>query len=226
MVGAARGHRSAVGITLGTGVGSSFVREGHILRDGPGVPPEGRVDLLRYAGTPLEETVSRRAIRRAYVRATGESPPPDVREIAQRARHGDKAAVDVFTQTFRALGTVLGPHLVEFEDGGTSGWRIHRPHGISWPNRCEPDSSTPSQPQNQFNRPRTRFNWLGRRCSARHIWLPPPVRTLMQKSAPAEPAAAVRLRQPRHDGQVAEVHDCAALPHTRPLDVITKTRRL
>jgi glucokinase len=113
--GAARGHRSAVGITLGTGVGSSFVREGHILRDGPGIPPEGRVDLLRYAGTPLEETVSRRAIRRAYVRATGESPPPDVREVAQRARQGDNAAVDVFTQTFRALGTVLGPHLVEFE---------------------------------------------------------------------------------------------------------------
>jgi glucokinase len=112
--GAARRHRSAVGITLGTGVGSSFVRDGHILRHGPGIPPEGRVDLLRYAGRPLEETVSRRAIRRAYARATGEPSAPDVREIAQRARQGDHAAVDVFTQTLRALGTVLGPRLVTF----------------------------------------------------------------------------------------------------------------
>jgi glucokinase len=110
--GAARGHRCAAGITLGTGVGSSFLRDGHILRAGPGIPPEGRVDLLRYAGLPLEETVSRRAIRRAYAGATGESPEPDVREIAQRARQGDRAAAGVFAQTFGALGAVLGPSLV------------------------------------------------------------------------------------------------------------------
>jgi glucokinase len=110
--GAARGHRCAAGITLGTGVGSSFLRDGHILRDEPGIPPEGRVDLLRYMGLPLEETVSRRAIRRAYAGATGESPGPDVREIAQRARQGDRAAAGVFAQTFGALGAVLGPSLV------------------------------------------------------------------------------------------------------------------
>ena len=113
--GAARRHRSVVGITLGTGVGSSFVRDGYVVRHGPGVAPEGRVDLLRYARMPLEETVSRRAIRRAYARATGEPPALDVREIAQRARQGDRAAADVFTQAFRALGTVLGPLLSAFE---------------------------------------------------------------------------------------------------------------
>ena len=109
--GAARGHGCAAGITLGTGVGSSFLQDGQILRAGPGIPPEGRVDLLRYAGLPLEETVSGRAIRRAYAGATGESPVPDVREIAQRARQGDRAAADVFAQAFGALGTVLGPCL-------------------------------------------------------------------------------------------------------------------
>lgn len=39
--GAARGHRSVVGITLGTGVGSCFLRDGRILRHGPGVPLKG-----------------------------------------------------------------------------------------------------------------------------------------------------------------------------------------
>jgi len=110
--GAARGHRYAAGITLGTGVGSCFLRDGEVLRDEPGIPPEGRVDLLRYAGRPVEETVSRRAIRRAYADATGESPGPDVREIAQRARQGDRAADRIFAQAFRALGTVLRPCLV------------------------------------------------------------------------------------------------------------------
>jgi len=111
--GAARGHRVAAGITLGTGVGSSFLRDGRVVRDGPGVPPDGRVDLLRYAGVPLEETVSRRAIRRAYAQAAG-GPLLDVREIAQRARQGDRAANDVFARAYAALGTVLGPLLGAF----------------------------------------------------------------------------------------------------------------
>ncbi|MFF5289350.1 ROK family protein [Paractinoplanes globisporus] len=110
--GAARHHRRAAGITLGTGVGSCFLRDGHILRDGPGIPPEGRVDLLRYAGRPLEDTVSRRAIRRAYAEATGRSPGPDVREIAQCARQGDTVAGGVLARAFRTLGEVLGPCLV------------------------------------------------------------------------------------------------------------------
>jgi glucokinase len=112
--GAARGHSSAVGITLGTGVGSCFLRDGRILRQGPGVPPEGRLHAVRYRDKPLEETVSRRALRRAYARATGEAPP-DVREIAQRARQGDRAAAGVFAETFGALGRVLGPLLAAYE---------------------------------------------------------------------------------------------------------------
>jgi glucokinase len=113
--GAARGHHNAVGITLGTGVGSCFLRDGRVLRQGPGIPPDGRVDLLRYAGKPLEETVSRNAIRRAYGQSTGVPPTLDVREIAERARQADPAAADVFARTFYALGTVLGPGLAAFD---------------------------------------------------------------------------------------------------------------
>ncbi|MEY9871706.1 glucokinase [Streptacidiphilus sp. MAP12-33] len=113
--GAARGHRTVVGITLGTGVGSCFLHDGRIVQAGPGVPPEGRMHLLRHAGQPLEETVSRRALRRAYGQATGSASPPDVREIALRARQGDAAAAGVFSEAFRVLGLVLGPVLAAFD---------------------------------------------------------------------------------------------------------------
>lgn len=113
--GAVRGHRTVVAITLGTGVGSCFLRDGRSVRHGGTVPPDGRVDLLRHEGKPLEDTVSRRALRRAYAQATGEPPTLDVREIAQHARHGDRTASIVLTQAFRALGTVLGPWLTAFE---------------------------------------------------------------------------------------------------------------
>jgi glucokinase len=112
--GAARGADVVVGITLGSGVGSCFLREGRIVRSGPGVPPEGRVDLLEYEGKPLEETVSRHALRRAYARIVGGQQSLDVREIADRAREGDRAAAEVFSETFRALGMALGPGLAAF----------------------------------------------------------------------------------------------------------------
>ena len=115
-VGAARGRRRVVGITLGTGVGSCFVENGRALRAGPGVPPEGRINALHHAGKPLEETISRQALRQAYAEAAGESSASvDVKEIARRAREGDRTAVAVFEQTFHTLGTVLAPILAAFE---------------------------------------------------------------------------------------------------------------
>ncbi len=64
--GTVRGHRRAVGITLGTGVGSAFLADGRIRDHGPGLPPEGRMDLTEIAYRPLEETISRRAILTRY----------------------------------------------------------------------------------------------------------------------------------------------------------------
>ncbi|MEU6491832.1 ROK family protein [Streptomyces sp. NPDC046994] len=107
--GAARGHRRAVGITLGTGVGSAFLADGRICEDGPGVPPGGRMDLTEVGDEPLEDVVSRRAILLRYG-----DPVLDVHNIAERARAGEKRARRVLGTAFSTLGAVLGPRLVDF----------------------------------------------------------------------------------------------------------------
>ncbi|MEW1828865.1 ROK family protein [Streptomyces sp. NPDC088196] len=107
--GTVRGHRRAVGITLGTGVGSAFLTDGRVLDDGPGIPPEGRMDLTEIAGRPLEDTVSRRAILTRYG-----DPTADVHDIAGRARAGEERARRVLTDAFTALGLELGPRLTDF----------------------------------------------------------------------------------------------------------------
>ena len=107
--GAVRGHRRAVGITLGTGVGSAFLADGRICDDGPGVPREGRMDLTEIDGRPLEDTVSRRAILARYG-----DPTADVHDIAGRARAGEARAQRVLDDVFTGLGVVLGPHMVDF----------------------------------------------------------------------------------------------------------------
>lgn len=115
--GAARGHERAVGITLGTGVGSCFLAHGAVVDHGPAVPPQGRADLLTYEGRPLEDTVSRNAIRAAYARATGpgNGSPADVKEIAQQAHNADTAAQRVLDHAMGALGRTIAPWLAEFE---------------------------------------------------------------------------------------------------------------
>ena len=108
--GTVRGHRRAVGITLGTGVGSAFLADGRICDHGPGVPPEGRMDLTEIDGRPLEGTVSRRAILARYG-----DPAADVHDIADRARAGEGRARRVLDDVFTVLGAVLGPRLLDFD---------------------------------------------------------------------------------------------------------------
>ncbi|WP_055563880.1 ROK family protein [Streptomyces atriruber] len=135
--GAARGRHRCVGITLGTGVGSAFMVAGRVRHEGPGVPPQGRVDLVEAGGRPLEESVSRRAILARYAGADA-SPDValnlDVSEVADRARAGERRARRVLDEAFTTLGAVLAPHLRDFEAdvlvvGGAmaASWDLLRP---------------------------------------------------------------------------------------------------
>ncbi len=103
--GAAQGARRCAGITLGTGIGSAWLVNGLVVD--PGVPPGGRIHRLTVGGTPLEDVVSRRAIRRAYVLAGGD-PDADVREIAAAARSGSTVARRVLDVAMTALGRAVG----------------------------------------------------------------------------------------------------------------------
>ena len=113
LFGAATGHERCVGITLGTGIGSAFIANGELRHDGPGVPPEGRVDLLQIGGLPLEEVVSARAIERLYEQRTG-VVPDGTAFVAHQARNGDKAAASVLHISFEQLGRALRPWLEGF----------------------------------------------------------------------------------------------------------------
>jgi glucokinase len=115
--GAATGHHRAVGITLGTGVGSAFLADGSVVDSGPDVPPGGRADLLSVRQRPLEDIVSRRAIISAFAAtaAAAESDQDvDVQEIADRARSGEIAPRAVLEDAFVVLGEVLAPWLDRF----------------------------------------------------------------------------------------------------------------
>jgi glucokinase len=112
--GSGRGHDRMVGLTLGTGVGSGFLDCGSPVLSGPDVPVQGEVYRLLVDGRPLEHSVSRRALLRAYAERRPGSPCTDVQDMAARSRGGDSTADEVIRTAFSRLGLALAPWLSRF----------------------------------------------------------------------------------------------------------------
>jgi glucokinase len=100
-------------LTLGTGIGSAFVADGVTVDDGETVPQDAEMHFTLWQGEPLEETVSHRAIVRAYAAASGVTVP-GVREVVERSRAGDVAAAEALRAAFTALGAAVAPWLDRF----------------------------------------------------------------------------------------------------------------
>jgi len=109
--GAARGFRRAVGLTLGTGIGSAFAVDGELVTEGPGVPSGGEIWNLPYRGEIVEDFVSSRAIVGNYERRTGKKC--EVVDLAAAAL-SDPAAKQAFIEFGDHLGIVICTLLVAF----------------------------------------------------------------------------------------------------------------
>jgi glucokinase len=105
-----------VGITLGSGVGSSFLDNGTPVTAGPDVPPHGRAHQLKIGTADLEDVVSRRAILSRYLAGPDVTGAPgfDVHDVFDRSRGGDDWATRVLEDAFRALGGALAPWFSRF----------------------------------------------------------------------------------------------------------------
>jgi glucokinase len=111
--GAARGHARAVGITLGTGLGSAFLADSRIQRAGAGIPPGGALYELPFRGAPVEQTISSRGLLARYDAAP--EHPIDVEQVAARARGDEPGARSAFEDLGRSLGEFLLPWLRAFD---------------------------------------------------------------------------------------------------------------
>jgi len=108
--GAAAGVERAIGITLGTGLGSAFIAGGLLVRDGPDVPPDAELHVVEFRGAPVEDRLSARGL---LARAAA----PDVRQLATRARAGDADARAAFTAFGAELAEFLAPWVAAFAAG-------------------------------------------------------------------------------------------------------------
>ena len=109
--GAARGARKAIGIVIGTGIGSAFACDGELVTQGHGIPPGGEIWNLPYGNGIVEDLLSTRAIKGGYGALTGRDE--EVISIATRADF-DPEARAVFQRFGLNLGRVFRDVLAPF----------------------------------------------------------------------------------------------------------------
>jgi glucokinase len=109
--GAAQGAEKAIGVVLGTGIGSAFACEGRWVTQGDGIPPGGEIWNIPYGNGIIEDLLSTRAIKGEYAARTGKDE--DVITIAAGA-DCDPEARAVFQTFGQHLGQVLRDVLAPF----------------------------------------------------------------------------------------------------------------
>jgi glucokinase len=109
--GAARGAARAVGIVLGTGIGSAFVQDGNLVTEGEGIPVGGEIWNLPFLDGIVEDRLSSRAVQKDYAARTGKHL--SVASIALQAAT-DPDAQAVFDTLGQHLGMAIKQRLALF----------------------------------------------------------------------------------------------------------------
>jgi glucokinase len=107
------GTRRFVTLTIGTGLGSSFIEHGKSIESGDRVPSEGEVWSLPFAGGILEDIVSARGVVSLY-RRHALNRPLSARDVSDLARQGEEAALGAYREMGTSLGGALAPVLARF----------------------------------------------------------------------------------------------------------------
>lgn len=110
-VGAGKPYSRVIVFTMGTGVGSAFAVDKRIVDEGPGVPWLGWISGQKHRSGILNDYISRTFMIERYNALTGLMV--DIKEMADRARAGDRQAQQVFEEIGSELGLFLRLHHVE-----------------------------------------------------------------------------------------------------------------
>jgi glucokinase len=111
--GAAKDHDKVIGVTLGTGLGGGFVRNGKVCYAGEDVPPQGVIWNLPYSNGIAEDYVSGPALVKNYQGKTGMKLNPA--EIAKEAKAGNTNAKESYLELGSHLGEILSPWVNIFD---------------------------------------------------------------------------------------------------------------
>lgn len=150
-LGASKGCRNSIMVTLGTGVGGGIIIDGKILRGADGTAGEVGHICVEPFGAPcgcgsrgcIEQYASATAIVRLAKELESRYPKSDLngnagftaRDVYRAGAGGDELALEVFRLSGFYLGialagliNVLNPEMIVVGGGASAGWSLFLPH--------------------------------------------------------------------------------------------------
>jgi glucokinase len=112
--GGAQGFKRPVVVTLGTGFGASFLKEGRPQTKGDDVPPDGELWHVPYKTGIADDFFSTRWLVAEWQRLTGQTIAGG-KEIAHAAIKGDATAKQIYRTFGENLAEFVAPWLEKFE---------------------------------------------------------------------------------------------------------------
>ncbi len=107
--------RKIIALTLGTGLGATFLDKGTLMKEGKSVPAGGVLFNIPFKEGLAEDYISTRGIVKAYGNISG-IKVTEVKEIAERATIGkEAAAIEVFEFFADNIAACLSPWIKAFE---------------------------------------------------------------------------------------------------------------
>ncbi len=103
-----------IAITLGTGLGATFLEDNKIQKKGKGVPQEGYLYNVPFKEGIAEDYISTAWLVDQYVTLSGHEVK-GAKEIYEYALKNDQQAIDLFKEFGRNLGECLLPWIVAFK---------------------------------------------------------------------------------------------------------------
>ena len=98
-------------LCIGTGAGSAFLEGGRLLKQAPGVPPDGWIYPFPFRGLTIDDWISARGLER-LAREAGFPPGTSGKELSALAAWGDPRAAGVW----RTFGLFIAEALQPFID--------------------------------------------------------------------------------------------------------------
>ncbi|GGH89002.1 glucokinase [Pullulanibacillus pueri] len=110
-----KGVKKIAGFTLGTGIGSTFINDGLIVRGEYGIPKTGFIYNVPFKDATIDDYISKRGILKLASQHNLDSSQINVSDLANSARNGDNQAKVIFRDFGELLGEALYPFISSFE---------------------------------------------------------------------------------------------------------------
>ncbi len=112
--GQGKGFSRVMCICIGSGIGSGFCIDGHLVKLGEGVPENGWIYNTPYKDLTADAYASASGIRRMMLNDISLRAVPDVKELAAEALNGNKSALSIFERFKEIVKETVLPHALKF----------------------------------------------------------------------------------------------------------------